>query len=223
MQLPPLPDHDGHAAEQQGGEQQSQVLPEARRFAQAWVLGLQPTLMELLQVLGRDGLQAPLDNVRQLRPVTPRSNTQQLGQADIANHCQVAEFTLAGQPAQLCFIHHGIAGLLAEHQLQRLALLRNALQVEVRVGCAQIVGHRTGHAHRHPFVAGEFLQVYRHRTGTGPDDQLRHAHVGVTEQPQTQPRGRLGQTWGQVDLTRDQRPLQRGLVREVTPGQVQSQ
>ncbi|MNJ21977.1 hypothetical protein D3C77_163420 [compost metagenome] len=113
--------------------------------------------------------------------------------------------------------------MFAEYQLQRLTLLGNALQIEVRVGGAQVVGHRAGHAYRDPFIIAELLKIHRHRPTARPNDQLRHTHVRIAEQPQAQAGRCLGQAWRQIDLTSHQRPLQRGLIREVTPGQVQPQ
>ncbi|MNC22422.1 hypothetical protein D3C75_704230 [compost metagenome] len=74
--LPTLPHQGGQRAQQQHAEQQGQVLPEPRRLAQAWVLWLQPTLVQLLQFLGRQRLQATLEHIGQQRPVAPRTDAQ---------------------------------------------------------------------------------------------------------------------------------------------------
>ncbi|MNH14124.1 hypothetical protein D3C79_737120 [compost metagenome] len=120
-------------------------------------------------------------------------------------------------------IHHGKSCLLAEHQLQGLALLRHPLQIQVRIGGTQIVGNGAGHAHGDPIGTGQFLQIHRHCAGTRPDDQLRYPHVRVAEQPQTQAGRCLGQTRGKIDFTGQQRMLQCRLVRKVAPGEVQPQ
>ncbi|MNT22700.1 hypothetical protein D3C72_1580940 [compost metagenome] len=96
------------------------------------------------------------------------------------------------------------------------------MQIKIRIGRTQIVSHRTRHAHCHPLIAGEFLKIDGYRTVARSDNKLRHTHVRVTEQPQPQTGRCLGQPWRQVDFTRHQRPLQRRLIGEVTPGQVEA-
>lgn len=93
--LPALPHQGSQGAQQQQAEQQRQVLPEPGRLAQARVLGLQPALVQLLQLLGRQGLQALFEHIGQHRPVTPRAKPQQLRQANIAHHGQLTELALA--------------------------------------------------------------------------------------------------------------------------------
>lgn len=50
---------------------------------------------------------------------------------------------------------------------------------------------------------------------------MRHAHVGIAEQPQAQAARGLGQAWGEIDFASLQGVLEAGLVGEVAPGQVQ--
>ncbi|MNN73115.1 hypothetical protein D3C81_1892060 [compost metagenome] len=74
--LAALPHQGGPSTQQQHAEQQRKVLPETSGFAQARVLGLQPTLMQLFELFGGHGLQAPFEHVGQQRPVTPRTHAQ---------------------------------------------------------------------------------------------------------------------------------------------------
>ncbi|MNF50657.1 hypothetical protein D3C84_319580 [compost metagenome] len=138
------PGDDGGGGQQQRPQQQAEVLPEAGGFAQARVLGLQPALVELVQVLGRQAAQGDIDDAGQFRPVTPGGNPQQLRKADVPDDRQPGELLLAGQAAELGFVQHRIAHLLGEQRLQGLALAGHGLQVEVGIGGAQVIGYRTG-------------------------------------------------------------------------------
>ncbi|MNC46028.1 hypothetical protein D3C75_950230 [compost metagenome] len=121
------------------------------------------------------------------------------------------------------FVNHRITGLLAQQQLQCFALQRHSLQVEVRVGRPQIVRYGTGHAHRYPVFIAEFFQVDRHHPVAHANHQVRHSHVRVGIQPDAQPRRGLRQARCEVDLASPQSALQRRLVREVAPGQLELQ
>ncbi|MNZ30798.1 hypothetical protein D3C78_480820 [compost metagenome] len=74
--LAALPHQGGPGTQQQHAEQQRKVLPETGGVAQTRVFGLQPTLMQLLQLFGGHGLQAPFKHIGQQRPVTPRTHAQ---------------------------------------------------------------------------------------------------------------------------------------------------
>ena len=199
--LTPLPEQRDHCTDEQQAEQRCQVLPEACGVAQPWVFRLQPALVQLLQLLGRNGLQAALQDIGQDRPVAPRADPKQLRQANVTDHRQFAELAFPRQPAQACFIHDRETGLATEHQLQGLALVGHALQVEVDVVGPQVIGQGAGHAHRHPVVGAQVFQLDRHRSGAQPDDHLRHTHVGIAERPEAQAGRGLGQTGREIDLT----------------------
>ncbi len=132
-------------------------LPETRRLGQPRILGLQPLIVQLLQVLGRDRSQRAFDDAGQLRPVPARGHAQQLRETDIAHHRQPGEFRLDRQTPELRFIDHGVTSLLTQQQLQRLALQRHALQVQMGIIAAQIIGGDAGHAHRDAGLAVEFF------------------------------------------------------------------
>ena len=70
--------------------------------------------MQLLQLTGRNGAQAALDNLCQGWPVTPGGHPQQLRQSNIADHGQTGELGLDRQAAQLRLIDYRIARLLAD-------------------------------------------------------------------------------------------------------------
>ncbi|MNM54338.1 hypothetical protein D3C81_654600 [compost metagenome] len=111
--LATLPDHDGHATHRQHGQQQAEVLPKPRRLGEPRILGLQPLIVQLLQILGRDRPQCTFDNARQFRFVTERGHPQQLRQADIPHHHQSGELRFDRQASQLRLIDHRISRLLA--------------------------------------------------------------------------------------------------------------
>ncbi len=168
-------------------------------------------------------MQGRFDNARQFRPIAASGYPQQLRQADIPHHGQPGELRLPRKATELSLVHHRVAGLLAQQQLQGLALQRHPLQVEVGVSQAQVIGHRTGHAHGDPGLAVEFFQLHRTCALALPDHQLRHAHIGVAEQPQAQTGRGLGQARGHVHLAVAQGPLQLCLVREVAPAELDVQ
>ena len=141
-------------------------------------------------------------------------------QADIAEHCQVTELAFTGQPAELGFIQHRVAGLAPYHQLQGLALVGHTLQVEIGVIAPQVIGQHAGHAYRHTLVGFKLFQLDGQRTGPRPHHKLRHTHIGVAEQPQTQAGRCLRKARGKVDFTRLQGVFETGLVSEVAPGEV---
>ncbi|MNO63097.1 hypothetical protein D3C76_537890 [compost metagenome] len=179
--LTALPHQRGQGTQQQQTEQQGHVLPEARRLAQARVLRLQPALMQLFQLLGRHCLQATFKYIGQQRPVAPRTDTQQLRQANIADHRQLTELALARQAAELRFIQHGETGLATYHQLQGLTIVGHPLQVEVAVVAAQVIRQRAGHAHRDALLGFKLFQLHGHGPGARPHHQLWHAHVWVAK------------------------------------------
>ncbi|MCY1180722.1 hypothetical protein D9M73_211880 [compost metagenome] len=88
-------------------------MPEPRRLGEAWILGLQPLIVQLLQILGRDRPQCAFDNTRQFRFVATRGYPQQLWQADIPDYHQPGKLRFDGQAPQLRFIDHSISRLLA--------------------------------------------------------------------------------------------------------------
>ncbi|MNN58622.1 hypothetical protein D3C81_1736790 [compost metagenome] len=120
--LAALPEHDRDTTEQDHRKQQTEVLPEAGRLRQSRVFRLQPLVVQLLQIFGRDRAQSTLHNAGQLRPIAARADSQQLRQADIAHHHQFGELRLYRQPPELCLVDHGVGGLLRQQQLQGLTL-----------------------------------------------------------------------------------------------------
>ncbi|MCY1349317.1 hypothetical protein D9M69_355000 [compost metagenome] len=164
--------------------------------------------MELIQVLGRQAAQGDVDDAGQFRPVPPGGDPQQLRKADIPDDRQPGEFLLAGQAAELGFVQHRVAYLLGEQRLQGLALAGHGLQVEVGVGGAQVVGHRTGLAHGDGRGGVELFQIHRRTAVALADQQLRDAQVRIGEEPEPQAGGRLDKPGGEVDLPRAQRLIQ---------------
>ena len=126
-------------------------------------------------------------------------------------------------PAQLRLIHHGIACLLADQQLQGLALDGHALHVKAGISAAQVIGHGAGHTHGDAGMFVEFFQIHRTAALTDADDTLGHAHVRVGEQPQAQTGRGLLQTGGDVHLAVAQGGFQLLLSGEIAPRQLDVQ
>ncbi|CAH0213824.1 hypothetical protein SRABI112_02200 [Pseudomonas mediterranea] len=221
--LTTLPEYDGDTAQEQGQHQQRQVLPEPRGLGQARILGFEPATVQLLQLLGGDRLQPLVDYFGQLRPVPTRSDPQQLRQADVADHHQLGELRLDHEPAQLRLVDHRVASLLAEQQLQGLALHRHTLQIQRRIGAVQVIRRGAGHAYRDPDLGIELFQFHTLGALLLTDNQLRHAHVRIGEQPEPEPTRRLGQARGDIHFTIAQRGLQLRQILEIAPGQLDIQ
>ncbi|MNF65051.1 hypothetical protein D3C84_468020 [compost metagenome] len=103
--------------------------------------------------------------------------------------------------------------------MQCLALHRYALQIQVRVVAAQVIGDGTGHAHGDAGLAVEFFQLDRASAFLIADHQLRHPHVGVGKLPEAQPARGLGQPRGDVDFAFAGCGFQLFKIGEIAPAQ----
>ena len=194
------PQRGGQGQYQQQAEEDAEVLPETGGLPQARVLRLQPALVQLVQLLGRQGAQAGVEDAGQFRQVAAGGQAQQLWITDVGQHAEAGELDLAAEAGQVRLVDHRVAGLLAEHPAQGFAVAVGELQLQARVGAAQVVGYRARAAQRHGFEHTQALQLHGAGTVAEADEQARHPQVGVGEQPVAQAGRGLAEPRRQVDF-----------------------
>ncbi|MCY1347849.1 hypothetical protein D9M69_339720 [compost metagenome] len=208
--------------QRQHAEQHREVAPEAQRLAEARLGGLQPALLQTLMLVAGPGAQRAVEDAGELRPVAPRGDPQQLRQADVGDRHQAGELRLARQQGELRGVDHRVLRLPLEHPAQALALALHRLQAQVGVVAAQEVRHRAGAAHRHRLAGAELFEVDAAAAALA-HQQVRHAQVGVGEQPQAQTGRGLRQAGGDVHLAGPQRRVQFSLIGIAVPLQLDPQ
>src|SRR5690606_8472798 len=158
-----------------------------------------------------------IENRRQLRPVTPGAETQQLRQAYICHHSETGKLALLTEAAELGLIDHRIARTLRQHRTQSLAVRRLRTQIQVGVVAAQGVRHRPRRTQRYRLARPQLLQFDANLAETLSYQQLRNAQVRIGETPQPQTGRGLYQTCGKVDPAGTQSLIERIPVRITTP------
>ena len=193
------PGEDRRTGQQQRQQHQADVLPQARRLAQARILNPQPAVVQLVELPGRQAAQRRVDQLGQLWLVAAAGHAQEQGKTDIADHRQFAEFLQARQPAELSFIGHRKLAGLVDDLLQGGLFIRAGPQVEVAEVAAQVGQHRAAAGHADRAAGLQRIQLHGAGLAAFADHQMRHAQVRVGVLPQAQAGRSLQQAGGQVD------------------------